>query len=212
MESPAAQVHGAGRRRDPATDVAIRDAVLDSIADGATLSGLSLVTVARRAGVSRNSLYRRWSSKDELYLDVLDSINLPLPATRAETTRDGIIALLRVLAERIVDRRATAMVRALTAEAGQFPDLHRRYFEEVVAPRRRALVEVLNRGVDRGEIRRDVDVEFVAELLVSPLLARMSAGDIADIDPRAMSVRVVDLVLTGAETRDDAPGDGDARR
>ncbi|MEE4023453.1 TetR/AcrR family transcriptional regulator [Gordonia sp. PKS22-38] len=201
MESPAAPVHGAGRRRDPAADVAIREAVLDSIADGATLSGLSLVSVARRAGVSRNSLYRRWSSKDELYLDVLDSINLPITVSAADSTRDALIALLRVLAERIVDRRATAMVRALTAESALFPDLHRRYFDEVVAPRRRTMVEVLNRGVRRGEIRRDVDVEFVAEMLVSPLLARMSAGDINDIDPESTSARITDLVLDGVWRR-----------
>ena len=68
-----------GRRRDERADVAIIDAVLDLVSDGATLSGLSLVTIAKTAGVSRNSVYRRWKTKDELYLDVLASINRKLP-------------------------------------------------------------------------------------------------------------------------------------
>lgn len=50
------------------------------VAAGATLTGLSLVTIAKEAGVSRNSVYRRWKTKDELYLDVLGAINQPLPA------------------------------------------------------------------------------------------------------------------------------------
>ena len=69
----------AGRQRDPQTDVDLIEAVLDLVGAGATLSGLSLVTIAKHAGVSRNSLYRRWKTKDALYLDVLDSINRPLP-------------------------------------------------------------------------------------------------------------------------------------
>jgi AcrR family transcriptional regulator len=56
----------AGRQRDPQTDLDLIEAVLDLVAAGATLSGLSLVTIAKHAGVSRNSLYRRWKTKDAL--------------------------------------------------------------------------------------------------------------------------------------------------
>jgi AcrR family transcriptional regulator len=52
-----------GRQRDPQTDIAAVEAVLDLVSTGATLSGLSLVAIAKHAGVSRNSLYRRWKTK-----------------------------------------------------------------------------------------------------------------------------------------------------
>src|SRR5579871_6619588 len=93
----------AGRKRDPRTDVAAIRAVLELVGGGATLSGLSLVTIAEHAGVSRNSLYRRWKTKDELYLDVLDAINQPLPDVEGPSARQDIAAQLAVLIERTLD-------------------------------------------------------------------------------------------------------------
>jgi AcrR family transcriptional regulator len=189
--------HG-GRQRDPAADSAIIEAVLDMISAGATLSGLSLVTIARKAGVSRNSVYRRWKTKDELYMDVLAAINQPPPPLAGTSARDDVIVLLRVLAERIADKRSSHMLRALNAEAEAFPQLHRRYFDEIVAPRRAAMNTALQRGVQRGEIRPDIDLDLVSDLLVSPLLARMASGTADRLDPGHTSQQITDLVLTGA--------------
>src|ERR1700722_10143641 len=120
-----------GRQRAPQTDVALIEAVLDLVNAGATLSGLSLVTIAKHAGVSRNSLYRRWKTKDDLYLDVLTAINRPLPEFSGGSTFDALVAHLAVLTERTLDKRASHILRALNAEAEMFPELHRRYFEEI---------------------------------------------------------------------------------
>ena len=190
-----------GRRRDPQTDVALVEAVLDLVSAGATLSGLSLVTIAQHAGVSRNSLYRRWKTKDALYLDVLDSINRPLPEFTGPTTLDDVAEHLAVLAERTVDKRASRMVRALNAEAEAFPELHRRYFEEIVAPRRAAMFGAVRRGIASGEIRSDVDVALVTEVLVAPMLARIASGNLDDFDPVVTSRRITQLVLDGARPR-----------
>src|ERR1700744_2100651 len=186
-----------GRRRDPRTEGAAIDAVLDLISAGATLSGLSLVTIAEQAGVSRNSLYRRWKTKDELYLDVLDAINRPLPKPDAPTARDNLAAQLAILIERTLDKRAGSMLRALLAEATTFPELYRRYFEEVVTPRRKVMYRLIERGIASGEIRPGTDVEFVNEILVGPVLARMGSGTTGDLDPAITSRRIVDLVYDG---------------
>src|ERR1700722_17592694 len=85
---PGAPARTAGRKRDPRTDAVVIEAVLDLVKGGATLSGLSLVTIAEHAGVSRNSLYRRWKAKDDLYLDVLDALGKPLPRVEGRTARD----------------------------------------------------------------------------------------------------------------------------
>jgi AcrR family transcriptional regulator len=191
-----------GRRRDERTDAALIDAVLDLVSGGATLSGLSLVTIARTAGVSRNSLYRRWKTKDALYLDVLQSINLGLlPDLDGRSAREDVIALLAALIERVLDQRASHMLRALNAEAEEFPELHRRYFAEIVAPRRDAMNRAIGRGIAAGEIRPDVDVDLLSEVLVSPVLARMASGNTEDLDPAQTSRRIAALVFTGAASR-----------
>jgi AcrR family transcriptional regulator len=190
-----------GRRRDERADAALIDAVLDLVSAGATLSGLSLVTIAKTAGVSRNSLYRRWKTKDALYLDVLATVNRPLPALEGRTARDDVIALLAVLIERVLDKRASHVLRAMNAEADSFPELHRRYFDEVVAPRRDAMNQALTRGIAAGEIRPDIDVDLLSDVLVSPILARMASGTTEDLDPAQTSRRITDLVFAGVQPR-----------
>jgi AcrR family transcriptional regulator len=197
--SPAERT--SGRRRDQHADVAIMDAVLDLVSDGATLSGLSLVTIAKTAGVSRNSLYRRWKTKDALYLDVLESINRNLPELHGRTAREDVTALLAVLIERVLDKRASHMLRAMNAEAGAFPELHRRYFKEIVAPRRDAMNLALSRGIASGEIRPDIDADILSDVLVAPVLARMASGNTEDLDPGQTSRNIVALVFTGAQPR-----------
>jgi AcrR family transcriptional regulator len=191
-----------GRRRDERADAALIDAVLDLVSGGATLSGLSLVTIAKTAGVSRNSLYRRWKTKDALYLDVLQSINLGMqPDLERRSAREDVMVLLAALIERVLDKRASHMLRALNAEAEEFPELHRRYFDDIVAPRRDAMNQAICRGIAAGEIRPDVDVDLLSELLVSPILARMASGSTEDLDPAQTSRSITALVFAGAAPR-----------
>jgi AcrR family transcriptional regulator len=190
-----------GRKRDPRTEAAAIDAVLDLVSAGATLSGLSLVAIAEHVGVSRNSLYRRWKAKDELYLDVLDAVNKPLPQPDGPTVRDNLAAQLAVLIERTRDQRAGSMLRALLAEAGAFPELYRRYFEEIVTPRREVMYRLIEQGIASGEIRPGTDVAFVNEMLVGPVLARMGSGATEDIDPEETSRRIIDFAYEGIRAR-----------
>jgi AcrR family transcriptional regulator len=194
-------IRPAGRKRDPRTESAAIEAVLDLVSTGATLSGLSLVTIAEHVGVSRNSLYRRWKTKDELYLDVLDSINKPLPQADGPTAGDNLAAQLAVLIERTLDKRASSMLRALLAEAAAFPELYRRYFEEIVTPRREAMYGIIEQGIASGEIRPGTDAAFINEVLVGPILARMGSGVTEDLDPQKTSRQIVSLLYDGIRAR-----------
>ena len=93
------------------------------------------------------------------------------------------------------------MLRALLAEAGAFPELHRRYFAEIVTPRREIMYRLIRRGIAAGEIRADVDVELVNEMLVGPVLARMGSGATAGLDPEETSRRITNLVFDGIRAR-----------
>jgi AcrR family transcriptional regulator len=190
-----------GRKRDDRTDVLLIEAVLDLVSEGATLSGLSLVMIAERAGVSRNSLYRRWRTKSALYLDVLASINRPLPALSGVSAREDVEILLQLLIERTINVRARRMLRGLSAESAAFPDLYRRYFAEVIQPRRDQTLAALRRGIETGEVSEDVDVNLAADILVDPIIARISSDDVADLDPILTSRRIADLVFRGLTPR-----------
>jgi AcrR family transcriptional regulator len=193
--------HAGGRPRNPDSDLAIINAVLDLVANGATLSGLSLVAIAGHANVSRNALYRRWKSKEDLYLDVLSSIGPPHSEVSHGSAFDDIADHLESLIRRTLNRRSNQMLRALNAEAETFPKLYRLYFEEIVAPRRNAMNEALERGIDSGELRSDIDVPFLTDLLTAPVLVRMFRGDIESLDPKMTSRQITSFVFSGAMPR-----------
>ena len=89
------------------------------------------------------------------------------------------------------------MLRALNAEATLFPELHIRYFEEVVAPRRASMLAAIHRGLATGGIRADIDPELAIDVLADPILARSAADQMAGRTPTATSLRVVNLVFDG---------------
>ena len=70
-----------GRPRDPATDQAILDAARSVLARKG-FTGTSMEGIARQAGVGKDTLYRRYKSKEELVLDLLRTMseqNVPVP-------------------------------------------------------------------------------------------------------------------------------------
>ena len=125
--------------------------------------------------------------------------NKPLPEFGHPTACENLAVYLGTLVERVLDRRASSVLRALQAEAQVFPELHRRYFSEIIAARRATVYGIVQRGIDAGEIRPDVDIEFVSELLVAPILARMASGATESLDPEATGRRIVDYVYSGIQ-------------
>lgn len=117
------------------------------------------------------------------------------------SAREDITGHLAILIERTLDTRASSMIRALLAEENAFPELHRRYFAEIVTPRREVMYRLIRRGIATGEIRPDADVAFVNEMLVGPVLARLGSGATAGLDPEETSRRITDLIFRGIQPR-----------
>src|SRR6476659_1734794 len=92
-----------------------------------------LEDVARRAGVSKGTLYLYYENKDELFKAVVRGSIVPVIG-EAEASVSGIIKLV-------------------TAEAGNFPELASFYQEEVINRGTRATASMLERGIARGEFR-----------------------------------------------------------
>ncbi len=112
-----------GRPRSTRTHSLICDAVLDLVSRGESLSSISLVAVAQTAGVSRNSIYRRWKSKEQLYSDVVTSMKRELPEPTELSARENLIALMDVRSEEGDGRYIRRMEQAIVAEVEIFADL-----------------------------------------------------------------------------------------
>lgn len=78
-----------GRPRSKAVEQAILEAVLRLLEDGVPLADLSVETIARTAGVGKAAIYRRWSDKEDLFVDVIraaEPAERELPVRRCGTT------------------------------------------------------------------------------------------------------------------------------
>ncbi|MFI1012511.1 TetR/AcrR family transcriptional regulator [Streptomyces sp. NPDC020965] len=185
-----------GRPRSEAAERSILDAVVRLLDEGVPLAELSIERIARTAGVGKATIYRRWEGKEALFLDVvraMEPVDPPLPGT---SVRDDLVALVEMVRRRGLAKRSSALVYSVFAQMQNHPRLWEMYHDISVAPRRRMMDDVLRRGVDRGEIRDDLDFELLSDLFVGPMLVRTALRP-ETTPPEGSAERIVDVVLAG---------------
>jgi AcrR family transcriptional regulator len=180
-----------GRPRSAAADTAILTATLE-LAVEVGIQGMSMDVLAERAGVSKSTVYRRWSSKEELVLDALRSLIAPLDDVDTGAVRDDLRTYLRDLTARLAAGRMSDILPHLIEVAGRDEHL-RASLDDYVGTRRRPLLGILGRGIDRGELPADTDAELLADVLVGALFYRrlLTGGP---LDEQTVD-QVVELVL-----------------
>ncbi len=205
------------QRRKDARPQELLDAALDLFVERGFAATRS-EDVAARAGVSKGTLYLYYPSKEELLKEVIRHHVINPIAEGVQIIRDfdgptpELLALvLRLWWERIGETRASGIVKLMTSEVRNFPEIAQFYVDEVVTPSNEMLGQVIQRGMDRGEFR-DVNVVEVVHALVGPLvflaLNKHSLGACSAaflLEPKVVIAALVDMVLYGLVPRPDAP-------
>ncbi len=190
------QERAPGRPRDPAVGRAILDAVMELLAKQG-YGGMSIEAVARRAGVGKPSIYRRWPSKPELVMAALKQVAEQAEMTEGGPVRERLVLFMESLRRLSCAKgavRISSSLRSLLAEIGHSPQLARAVKENLVMDRRRKIIAVLQEGKQRGELRQDLDVDLAADMLLGPLLIRRLITSSAPADGNKM----VDILFDGA--------------
>ncbi len=182
-----------GRPRDAETEQRILEAALRLLA-GDGYSRMSLDAVAAEAGVSKPTIYRRWSSKADLATAALRTIQLAEPRPDTGSTVDDLIATLENFSRSLLRPNGMSLIGTVLAEEAHTPDLLRLFRERIVAPRRAMLRAILERGVQRGEIREGADLDTAVQMLVGAFYARYLA---ASRVPAGFARELVELTWQG---------------
>jgi AcrR family transcriptional regulator len=180
-------------RRGEHVRQAVLAAAFDELADNG-VAGSTVAGVARRSGVHETTIYRRWMTRENLFVDAMLNRSaqvIPLPDTG--TIRDDLLAIARAVIAYVTSPGGHAVLHAalLPADDGYTEARHAFW-----SGRLDALCPVVQRGIDRGELLADTDPRLLLETLVAPLHGRLLlTGEPIDDD---LPERLVDLVLHGA--------------
>jgi AcrR family transcriptional regulator len=189
----------AGRPREERVDRAIVAAALELMAESG-ISELRMDQVAERARVGKAAIYRRFHSKDEMVAAAVGALVSEITVPDTGSTRSDLLELMRgavlVYTKSIAGKLMPSVVEAMRRD----PELARVVREQVVAGRRVALEEVLDRGIARGDLRTDLDVELTLDVLGGPLFYRLliTGGPLDD----RLAHGVVDLILESNKPKD----------
>ena len=185
-----------GRPRSEAVERAIIEGVVKLLEEGVPLAELSIERIARTAGVGKAAIYRRWSGKEELFVDVVRAAEPPEPELPGTSVRDDLVVLLEALRQRGLVNRSSAIVHNVHAQMKSSPKVWAAYHANVVGPRRRLGIELLRRGQANGELRADIDVELLYDMFMGPMLVRVVLHSDGELN-EGLPEQIVDTLLEG---------------
>ena len=170
-----------GRPRSEASHQAIIEATIALLIE-AGYGSLTMEAVHIRAGVGKATIYRRWSSKEELVRDAIVFLNHEVEAPDTGSLRGDYEALAAVV-RASATRGGTTLMPRLLGESVNDPELFAIFRSNLVEPRRAALRTVLQRAIDRGEIRAGLDLELLLDLFAGPAVYRLliTGGDMSQM-------------------------------
>lgn len=169
-------------------DREIFDATLRLLAEDG-YQRLTMGAVADAAGIGKPTLYRRYPSKPDLVVAVLLSLDGDRPhADLPEDSRGALAALLVATAGAVANPGTMTILGSLVAQARSDPSLIAAFREALFRPQHEVVHATIRRGIERGEVRPDVDVEAIDAMLFGSLLARATLGEPVD---EAWATRVV---------------------
>jgi AcrR family transcriptional regulator len=155
-----------GRPLDPEID----DAIVRAAAEVLLEHGIQRMTVpgvAARAGVAKTTVYRRYATPAQLALAAIGRLNASDRGVDTGSTRDDLSQLLEAVRQRI-DPTVTATV---LVEAQTHPEILEAAREAMIGPAVQRFRTVLQRGVDRGELKADLNVDRAADALLGSYFA-----------------------------------------
>jgi AcrR family transcriptional regulator len=174
-EAPA---RGRGRPRSEEAEQAILAATLGMVAAHG-VAGTTIEGVAAEAGVGKTTIYRRWESKTDL---IITAVSVMAPQGDPPDTGSfpgDLKAFADLQRERLADTPLLTVAPRVLAESLSYPELHQGFLDNVITPLRGVIRTIIERGIGRGELRPDLEVEPLVDILHAIPIYRIlvSGGD-----------------------------------
>ncbi|MEV4254182.1 TetR/AcrR family transcriptional regulator, partial [Spirillospora sp. NPDC049652] len=183
--------------RDPRIDDAVPRAVIE-ILNEVGYGGLTMEGAAARAGTSKPAIRRRWRSRQHLVVGALAATIGTSPTPDTGCTHCDLIAGISTLSDAFATTVGRRALPALVADLADDPELEKEFLDVFFNPRRATTAEALRRGIDRGDIRADADIDLLLDMLASTTYYRVLFGHLP-ITPE-LAEAVVSVIMAGVAT------------
>lgn len=174
-QASTSTTRGRGRPRSATSQKAILATAVQILLEQG-LTSMSMDDLAKRAGVSKATIYRWWASKELLALDALATEwALPTPDPERDTgsLRGDLLARFHPWLAQLNAKPYERIIAGLLAQTQTDPQFAKLYRERFVAPRREQTRMLLLRAIHRGEIGADTNLEVTLDLLYGPIYHRL---------------------------------------
>jgi AcrR family transcriptional regulator len=140
-------------------------------------NGVTIEGIAARAGVAKQTIYRWWPSKVDIFLDTLiDNADSQLSVPDAGSAVESARRYLRGLARFLTREPTGKVLLSLIGEAQHDPETARTFHERYLDPQREAERAMLRRGIASGELPPNLDVDATLDALCGPVIYRALTG------------------------------------
>ena len=158
-----------GRPRNEKADAAILAAATQLVAKHG-YAGVTMEAIATEAAVAKSTIYRRWTNKHELIFDALSMVKGPVTVAPGDSVRGDLRYLMLAMSAMWAEGLHSRLMRRLAADGSDQPQQYRGFRARLNGPRHLVFRAVLARGVDEGLIDAKVDLDWLADLLVAPVV------------------------------------------
>jgi AcrR family transcriptional regulator len=170
-----------GRPRDEAARAAILRSA-NTILEKKGIGGFTIEAVAARAGVAKTTIYRWWPSKGALAMAGFLAETAPkTPYPNTGSALVDLISQLRRVAA-VYGGKTGRVLAAILAEGQRDPNTIAAFIEGYARPRREEAKAILSAGIERGELRAEIDLEATLDALYGPIYYRLLVP-LAPLDP-----------------------------
>lgn len=157
------------RRGEHARERVLRAALAVLADDG--MPGFTVEAVAQRAGASRATVYRHWTSRATLLIDAMEQVSRPFPPPATGSLRTDLIELVTRLVALLAEDRFPRLMAAFVDAAERDPALARLHVD-ITERRREPVRDVLAAAQRRGDLPTTADLELAVDLLTGPAFYR----------------------------------------
>ena len=158
-----------GRPRSRASHQAMLKAALELLSE-VGFEAMSIEVIAARAGVGKTTIYRRYSSKDELVADAIESIREEVLIPDTGNLWSDIDVLIENAAQITLTPLGRQTVAMIIGSASSNPGFAQIYWEKYLQPRRKSFAVIIERAKTRNEIPTDLDSDLVFDTMSGIML------------------------------------------